>query len=93
MPLCNACPYWDVLVAGEEGYDLDVVRGRCQLCPPIPTGTYRADYSQWPITLGTDQCDQCRCRGCGEYTPPIPDFILQENYDYLLQETDDKFIR
>jgi hypothetical protein len=90
MFTCGTCPYWDILVPSMEGYDPKLVLGRCLLCPPVPTGEYKGDYSQWPIVLATNYCNLCRCRGCSGQRPPITYFIKQENDDYLLQENSDK---
>lgn len=93
---CALCPYWVELVPGDLGYDplLDSLKGYCFFCPPVPNGEYRLELSDWPITLATDICALCRCRGCGSYTPPVPssNFLLLETGDYILLETGDKII-
>jgi hypothetical protein len=88
---CSMCPYWTALLPGDLGYDsiYDGLKGYCTLCPPIPNGEYKGELSDWPITYIYQLCNLCRCRGCGEYTPPIPrdSYLLTETSDYVLTET------
>lgn len=67
MAICGVdCLYFTLLVEGDVGYDPDLAgsKGKCTLCPPVPSGSYRDDLSEWPKVLATDSCNQCRCRGC-----------------------------
>ena len=92
MQWCGTCNYWIQLVLGDVGYDPAVMRGKCVICPPRPTGEYKNDLSAWPIVLFTDFCNLCRCVGCATPLVDNTDFLLQENSDYIFQETGDKII-
>ena len=103
------CLYFEYLIPGMIGYDPNHLEyGRCRICPPTPTGEYRAELADWPIVnglelflcglvdrLGPISCDCRRSCTSGVVPPPPNDFLLTENTvgtNYVLTETGDRII-